>query len=73
MFKDKKQIIILISWAAVLLWMVVIFNLSSQVAEQSDKLIAYLGDIRTLIPELSGQHIGIIRTAYRKHPDTLSS
>jgi len=32
---------------------------------------AYFGDIRTLIPETSGQHIGIIRTAYRKHPDTL--
>ena len=32
---------------------------------------AYFGDIRTLIPETSGQHVGIIRTAYRKHPDTL--
>lgn len=34
---------------------------------------AYFGDIRTLIPGVSGQHIGIIRTPYRKHPDTLSS
>jgi len=33
--------------------------------------VAYFGDIRTLIPETSGQHIGIIRTTYRKHPDTL--
>ena len=32
---------------------------------------AYFGDIRTLIPETSGQRIGNIRTAYRKHPDTL--
>jgi len=35
--------------------------------------IAYFGDIRTMIPELSGQHIGIIRTPYRNYPDTLSS
>jgi len=34
---------------------------------------AYFGDIRTMIPELSGQHIGIIRTPYRNYPDTLSS
>ncbi len=38
-----------------------------------DKTIAYFGDIRTMIPELSGQHIGIIRTPYRNYPDTLSS
>jgi len=35
--------------------------------------VAYFGGIRTLIPGTSGQHIGIIRTAYRKHLDTLSS
>ena len=33
---------------------------------------AYFGDIRTMIPELSGQHIGIIRTPYRNYPDTVS-
>lgn len=38
MIKYRRQIIILISWMAVLLWMLLIFNLSSQVAEQSDKL-----------------------------------
>jgi len=38
-----------------------------------NKKVAYFGDIRTLIPGVSGQHIGIIRTEYRKHPDTLSS
>ncbi|MBN4074890.1 MAG: VanZ family protein [Alkaliphilus sp.] len=35
---NKKQIIISISWLAVLLWMVLIFNLSSQPANQSNKL-----------------------------------
>jgi len=34
-------------------------------------ICAYFGDIRTLISETSGQPIGIIRTAYRIHPDTL--
>lgn len=34
----SKKIGIIISWAAVLLWMVVIFNLSSQPAHQSNKL-----------------------------------
>jgi predicted RNase H-like HicB family nuclease len=34
-------------------------------------ILAYFGDIRTLISETSGQPIGIIRTAYRIHPDTL--
>ena len=34
---------------------------------------AYFGYIRTLIPVTSGQHNGIIRTAFRPHPDTLSS
>jgi VanZ family protein len=38
MIKNKKHIIILISWIAVLLWMLLIFNLSSQVAEQSNSL-----------------------------------
>ena len=33
--------------------------------------VAYFGDIRTLNSETSGQHTGIIRTTYRKHPDTL--
>ena len=37
------------------------------VKDQIDVQGAYFGDIRTMIPELSGQHIGIIRTAYRKH------
>jgi hypothetical protein len=35
-------------------------------------LIAYFGNIRTLISETSGQHNGNIRTAFRKHSDTLS-
>lgn len=38
MIKNKRQIYIIISWVAVLLWMLLIFSLSSQVAEQSDKL-----------------------------------
>lgn len=36
--KNKKRMIIQISWLAVILWMILIYNLSSQVAEQSDKL-----------------------------------
>jgi len=32
------KIILIISWAAAILWMVLIFNLSSQVAEQSNEL-----------------------------------
>lgn len=36
--KSRKTIIIIISWAAVLLWMLLIFRLSSQVAEQSNQL-----------------------------------
>lgn len=35
---NKKQINMLISWIAVFLWMILIFNLSSQVAEQSNHL-----------------------------------
>lgn len=35
---NRKHIIVLISWTAVLLWMSLIFNLSSQVSDQSDKL-----------------------------------
>jgi len=38
MIKSKKTIIILLSWIAVILWMVLIFKLSSQVADQSDGL-----------------------------------
>ncbi len=38
MDKNKRRITILISWTAVLLWMLFIFNLSSQAADQSDKL-----------------------------------
>lgn len=34
--------------------------------------LAYFGNIRTLISETSGQHNGNIRTAFRKHSDTLS-
>ena len=34
---------------------------------------AYFGDIRTPIPGTSGQHNGIIRTAFRWHTDILSS
>lgn len=37
-FKNKKQISIIISWTIVILWMLLIFNLSSQVAEKSNKL-----------------------------------
>jgi len=36
-FKGKKLAII-ISWVAVLLWMLLIFNLSSQVREESNNL-----------------------------------
>jgi len=35
---SKKRIIILLSWIAVILWMLLIFNLSSQTADHSDKL-----------------------------------
>ncbi|HYE82842.1 MAG TPA: VanZ family protein [Clostridia bacterium] len=35
---NKWKMNTVISWAAVLLWMLLIFNLSSQVAEQSDQL-----------------------------------
>lgn len=35
---NKKQVKIIISWIAVILWMLLIFKLSSQVSEQSDKL-----------------------------------
>ncbi|MBF8984614.1 VanZ family protein [Lutibacter sp. B2] len=35
---NKKRIIILISWTVVFLWMALIFNLSSQVADESNKL-----------------------------------
>ncbi|TCO68517.1 VanZ family protein [Marinisporobacter balticus] len=35
---NRKHIIVLISWIAVILWMFLIFNLSSQVADESDKL-----------------------------------
>jgi len=38
MVKNRKQTIIFLSWTAVLLWMLLIFNLSAQVADQSDKL-----------------------------------
>ncbi len=34
----RKNIGVFISWTVVILWMLLIFNLSSQVAEQSDKL-----------------------------------
>jgi len=37
------------------------------------KPVAYFGDIRTPIPGTSGQHNGIIRTAFRWHTDILSS
>ncbi len=37
-FKDKKHISILVSWTLVLLWMLLIFNLSAQPAQQSDRL-----------------------------------
>ena len=36
--KNRKTVIIIISWAAVLLWMLLIFHLSSQVASQSNQL-----------------------------------
>jgi len=38
MIKNRKQIKIIISWIAVLLWMALIFNLSSQVRETSNNL-----------------------------------
>ena len=38
MLTSRKRIIILISWTASILWMVIIFNLSSQVAYESNKL-----------------------------------
>ncbi len=38
MIKNRKQIEIIISWIAVLLWMALIFNLSSQVREESNNL-----------------------------------
>ncbi|MEL7597566.1 MAG: VanZ family protein [Clostridiaceae bacterium] len=42
---NKKQINMLISWIAVFLWMILIFNLSSQVAEQSDHLSTGITEI----------------------------
>ena len=43
------------------------------VDKDNDTLIfAYFGNIRTLISGLSGQRIGIIRTAYRNYPDSIS-
>lgn len=36
--KSRKITIIIISWVAVVLWMLLIFRLSSQVAEQSNEL-----------------------------------
>jgi len=38
MINNRKRTIILLSWIAVLLWMLFIFNLSSQTADQSDQL-----------------------------------
>lgn len=38
MIRDKKQIVKIVAWILVLLWMLLIFNLSSQVAEESNKL-----------------------------------
>ncbi len=37
-YKNKNQIIITISWIAVLIWMALIFSLSSQVREESNNL-----------------------------------
>lgn len=45
--KSKRNITVLISWMAVLLWMLGIFMMSAQVAEQSDNLS--LGITETLI------------------------
>jgi len=45
MFKNKARIGILLSWAAVLLWMLLIFYFSSQAAEQSDKLSGGIAEI----------------------------
>jgi len=43
--KNRKQIIILISWTIVLIWMLLIFNLSSQVREKSNNLSKGLTEI----------------------------
>lgn len=42
---DKRKIIVLISWAAVLIWMLLIFNLSSQAASESDQLSTGITEI----------------------------
>lgn len=42
MLKKKKEITFWISWAAVILWMSLVFYLSSQAAEQSSKLSVFV-------------------------------
>ena len=53
----NKRLIVLISWTAVFLWMVLIFYLSSQVVAQSDRLSkgitnASIGAIEKVAPGL---------------------
>jgi len=47
-------------------------SIDEEVLNRVDSYPAYFGDIRTLISETSGQPIGIIRTAYRNYPDSVS-
>lgn len=37
-FNNRKQLMTFISWTAVIVWMILIFNLSSQVAKESNSL-----------------------------------
>ena len=69
MIVNKNRLKIIVSWALVIAWMLIIFRLSSQVAEQSDELStgitqAILNMIQKLVPFLeigSGQLNHILR------------
>ena len=45
MIINKNQTIFLISWTAVLFWMLIIFNLSSQVVDESNKLSTGVAEV----------------------------
>lgn len=54
--KNSNKTIAFLSWAAVLIWMLGIFVLSAQVAEQSDSLStgiteAFIGTVEDVVPE----------------------
>ncbi|AFM02094.1 putative integral membrane protein [Desulfitobacterium dehalogenans ATCC 51507] len=60
--KTKSKLILIVSWAAVLFWMGLIFYLSAQVASQSDELSQGIaerlfGVIAKIIPGVNGDFL----------------